>query len=327
MNSTDNGLIGPLQSYYDFLHEGILLLNTDHETVYCNPSAKKILCLKKERGLNKAADHLIMEPSLDSDNFIAALLREKKIHQTIQLKTCDNQYLEASLFCSCIQDDVTGEYLGQLVFFQDPFSVKESREQFNQRAQLLNALNGCTSEIIFILDLKGRTNVFVNDAMSDLLGWNAGDFINGGWPFTLSVIHPDDLKEIRKKCETDPFYGMKFQECIDAFSHSIRVRSNDGRWMSLNLNGNILEHDANGRPYLLLLFIKPDVLTHTGIRFTQREMEIARQLVRGQSSKMIAAMFRLSVHTVNDYRTQLLKKTGTTNTAALVNYLIERRLV
>jgi DNA-binding CsgD family transcriptional regulator/PAS domain-containing protein len=329
MITPDNGLIGPLQNFYDYLNEGILLLNQNHETLYCNPSAKKILCLRNNNIPSRATDHLIMEPPLDSVAFITELIQKKKIHQSVQLKTCDDLYFEVELFCSCIVDDVTGEYLGQLVFFQDPFSGSESEEQFRQKAHLLNALNGCTTEVVFILDLIHRCNLFVNDAMSDLLGWHAQDFINGGWPFTLSLIHPEDIPVLKDSEGYDPVQILKapYLDQKDSFRHSIRVKAKKGNWQSLHLNGNILEKDHNGNPYLLLLFIKPDAMVHSGIRFTQRELEIARQLVKGQSSKMIAAKFNLSVHTVNDYRAQLLKKTGTTNTAALVNYLIECKLV
>lgn len=329
MITTDNGLIGPLQNFYDYLHEGILLLNQNHEILYCNPSAKKILCLKKDNTLRSASDHLIMDPPLDSGSFVSELIQKKKVHQSVQLKTCDDVYFEVALFCSCIVDDVTGEYLGQLVFFQDPLAGKESAEQFRQKAHLLNALNGCTTEIVFILDLIRRCNLFVNDAMRDMLGWHADDFIKGGWPFTLSLIHPDDIPVLEDSEGYDPVQILKapYLDQKDSFRHSIRVKTNKGNWQSLRLNGNILEKDHDGKPHLLLLFIKPDAMVHSGIRFTQRELEIARQLVKGQSSKMIAGKFNLSVHTVNDYRAQLLKKTGTTNTAALVNYLIECKLV
>lgn len=49
-----------------------------------------------------------------------------------------------------------------------------------------------------------------------------------------------------------------------------------------------------------------------------REREIVRLLAKGLSSKKIAYKLGISVHTVDTHRRNMLRKTGSTNTAQLV---------
>ena len=53
---------------------------------------------------------------------------------------------------------------------------------------------------------------------------------------------------------------------------------------------------------------------------TPRELELAKLVVAGHSSKQIAAMLGLSTKTVENHRAHLMKKTGAMNTADLARF-------
>jgi DNA-binding NarL/FixJ family response regulator len=61
-------------------------------------------------------------------------------------------------------------------------------------------------------------------------------------------------------------------------------------------------------------------LLKTPIHFSKREIEVLQLICKGQSSKQIAASLRLQETTVEDYRKDMLKKSGNKNTAELVNF-------
>ena len=216
----------------------------------------------------------------------------------------------------------------KLIFFKDPELSDTDSDFFGQKTELLHALNGCTSELVLVIDLLHQSNVFVNDFVNEVLGWDAAELIDGGWAFGLKLIHPDDISIIRSAYR-DFTKVLKSSASNPGLSYSclVRVRSKSGEYIKMNFTGSSLQQDENGSSCLLLFFAKPELDNEQNLKFTPRETEIARLLVQGHSSKMIAAKFNLSIHTINGYRAQLMKKTGATNAAGLVNYLIEKKLV
>jgi DNA-binding CsgD family transcriptional regulator len=60
---------------------------------------------------------------------------------------------------------------------------------------------------------------------------------------------------------------------------------------------------------------------------TPREQEVLRWIAAGRPNKQIAAQLQLSVHTVETYRTNLMRKLGLHSTAELVRYAMEQGLV
>jgi DNA-binding NarL/FixJ family response regulator len=59
------------------------------------------------------------------------------------------------------------------------------------------------------------------------------------------------------------------------------------------------------------------------ISFTPRELQVCLKVSKGMSNKEIADELKISVRTVEDYRQELLRKTGAKNTAQLVEYVYE----
>lgn len=62
-------------------------------------------------------------------------------------------------------------------------------------------------------------------------------------------------------------------------------------------------------------------------RLSQREFEVFRRLVAGQSPGEVARALHLSVKTVSTHKARILEKMGMRSTAELVRYAVEHRLV
>ncbi len=60
---------------------------------------------------------------------------------------------------------------------------------------------------------------------------------------------------------------------------------------------------------------------------TRRELEVLQQVTHGKTSKEIAEELNLSLDTIKFHRKNILSKLNQPNTAALVNFAIEHRLV
>jgi DNA-binding NarL/FixJ family response regulator len=60
---------------------------------------------------------------------------------------------------------------------------------------------------------------------------------------------------------------------------------------------------------------------------TKRETEIVKLVAEGKTAKIIAEKMFISIHTVNTYRKNILKKLGVKNSSELVMYAIKSNLI
>ncbi len=78
------------------------------------------------------------------------------------------------------------------------------------------------------------------------------------------------------------------------------------------------------QPHAAGIWAFEDLSAHRQLSFqlTPREREIAAQLIKGMTSKLIGRYLNISPRTVDVYRGRLMRKTGAATTADLVNRLL-----
>lgn len=64
-----------------------------------------------------------------------------------------------------------------------------------------------------------------------------------------------------------------------------------------------------------------------GVPVTDRETDIIRGIAEGLSNKLIADKLKLSTHTVNTHRKNIMAKLGVNNTAGIVMFAVKNRLL
>lgn len=64
-----------------------------------------------------------------------------------------------------------------------------------------------------------------------------------------------------------------------------------------------------------------------GIPVTDREIDIIRGIAEGLSNKLIADKLKLSTHTVNTHRKNIMSKLGVNNTAGVVMFAVKNQLL
>lgn len=169
----------------------------------------------------------------------------------------------------------------------------------------------------------------------------------------LSLIHPDDLTFVSNaeskaiQCYYEGIAKGKILEYKTIYNFRLKIAS--GAYELFNHQAIVFETDENGK-YLRSLNIHTNInhitttnnynLSLLGLNenpsyfninlskesnasisaeriLTKREMEIARLLVKGDSSKLIADKLFLSVETVKTHRRNILRKAGCVNTVQL----------
>ncbi len=64
-----------------------------------------------------------------------------------------------------------------------------------------------------------------------------------------------------------------------------------------------------------------------GVPVTEREIDIIRGIAEGLSNKLIADKLKLSTHTVNTHRKNIMAKLGVNNTAGVVMFAVKNKLL
>ncbi len=85
-----------------------------------------------------------------------------------------------------------------------------------------------------------------------------------------------------------------------------------------------------GKPYFsqeIILHILKKTHTIHKIQFTDREKEVLKLICQGHSSQDIADTLNLGLRTVEKCRSDLMQKTGTTNSISLAVFAVKNRLI
>jgi len=209
--------------------------------------------------------------------------------------------------------------------------------------------------VIFIIDYSTMQYLYFNG--NDFTGNVAEDSLKGGVEFAISNVHPEDIEKLMSqifpyiknflvKLPVETYKDYKF-------SFNFRYKKRDGSWQHFiqhstyfpDKPGNLRYNFGMGNnlpdSYENNITLTIEKRTKGGIRtidiksitvgspniFTKRESEVLALIYQGLISSAIAEKLCLSEHTVKNHRKNMLKKSGTANTAALVSYALENKLI
>lgn len=120
-------------------------------------------------------------------------------------------------------------------------ALRDSEEKF--RMVLDNSL-----DIIYQINLKNRTFDYVSRAAKGVTGYEIEDFVKGGFDFTHSLVHPDDLEIVRNS------YNQAIESIAKGIrEHSIEYRLNTKhkglRWIREN---RAIVSDSDEQPVAII---------------------------------------------------------------------------
>lgn len=207
----------------------------------------------------------------------------------------------------------------------------------------------------YILNYKEKRYHFVSSTVKDVIGYSAEEFIEKGNDYYLTLLHPEDLKvytsDIFRQFLAKTQELNKHQLQHTRFSINYRIRRKDNQYVHVLQQYKIVDFTKDGFPLVAVGYIcdissikssTKIVLSATtnvpeqAVReirvesesekkfpLSKRETEIIHFLIKGLSSKQIAAKLGISLFTVNAHRRNILSKTNCTNTAEIVYYALE----
>jgi len=218
----------------------------------------------------------------------------------------------------------------------------------------------CISSPFIITDHSTLEFIYASKNIKNLVGYSDQDIIKDKIIASHEVVHPDDTQRLFFLFEDlfEIYFSIPLEDRLKyIFTHSLRIKKRDGKFIWLLHEFVFLKHDHEGKPLISLsrvndmtsmkgddtigLYIgKYDDQCNYSIQFSKRypqlkdviqlsrrEIEILKMISDGYLSKQIADKLHISFHTVNTHRQHMLEKTHTTTSSEMVSYACEHGII
>lgn len=209
----------------------------------------------------------------------------------------------------------------------------------------------------YVFNVKELRFDFISEEFQGITGWSPESF---GLEQFLDAIHPEDqpfyvnsqqaiASQLVQKVSSEELYYYKVSldfrfRCANGQykrmlqqTVSLRQDESGAQLFTLGIHTDISHLKTDNQPVLSIIGLEgrpswyniiPEKVFESAQMptLTQRELEIARLLCLGMSSRHIAEQLHLSDLTVATHRKNILRKLGVSNTVGLVQYLVKAGL-
>ncbi len=110
--------------------------------------------------------------------------------------------------------------------------------------------------LVVMYNIRNGKYIYVNKSVKKILGYSPEDFIEGGFEFVSSIVHPEDLPRILKenskaleKADKSKFKKID-QSPIATFEY--RMRHKNGKWIWFYTEGSVFKRDKEDKTELVL---------------------------------------------------------------------------
>jgi PAS domain S-box-containing protein len=121
-------------------------------------------------------------------------------------------------------------------------------------ARLLEQIADSVPALVALYNINSGEYIYVNKAITKLLGYTPQEFIEGGVEFAVSIMHPDDVGKIMQKNQQalDEANANSDVQDEPIVNFEYRMRHKDGAWRWLHTDGTIFSRSSTGKVELLL---------------------------------------------------------------------------
>ncbi|ANI90242.1 hypothetical protein A9P82_13645 [Arachidicoccus ginsenosidimutans] len=252
-------------------------------------------------------------------------------------------------------------YLREIYYDKEQSDEHDVLELFAKLQGFANTGFGALP-LLFIIDYRKREYILYSDAVRQIAGYHPRDFLDSGLEMLLYVYQKDDFKIYNEKifsrnCEFLRSIPQSEHENY-LFSYTFRISDAKGKHQQIWQRGSYITSPETGLPLyslgicLNLTAVKTDTrMVHTIEKmnrnspanlmmetnyffpneedklFSKREKEVLLYMADGLSTKQIADKMRVADTTVITYRKKMMEKSNTKNTAALIAYSTQNRII
>jgi DNA-binding CsgD family transcriptional regulator len=232
-----------------------------------------------------------------------------------------------------------------------PDDVKIDDKKYLEKSGLINFLNYQQGNVTFLIEVKQLRVILVRGSVLKYTGYSPAEFGNNILLKFMSMFVPeqrsfmsDFVTWILNMQKNVPF-EYKSRQSISAWG--MRLLHRDGRSIRCYINIIPLEFNDQNNPTLIMMsfqevshLVKGDDYCMRGIFgeddkkvfvyysnedrtvdteiISEREREVLQYISQGLDTKQIAGEMKISNNTVDNHRRNMLARTGTRDTTALI---------
>jgi DNA-binding CsgD family transcriptional regulator len=205
----------------------------------------------------------------------------------------------------------------------------------NKLDEIREKIHTSEESCFFLFDLLSGKCCYFCPSIISILGYDHRKYLNKGYLFFKSIIHPQDFLFFIDELLTLIASGENTNEKLfygNPAGITIRIRNMEGNWTSTRICLVYLKETCCKIDKILLGFIEKESIKHNALsvsafNITTREKEVFRYLSEGQSAKMIADILSISEATVITHRKNLIQKLSVKNSAELIKKGFEFNLL
>ncbi len=189
----------------------------DLEFLFLNPSAETIMGRKSSDLTGSTV--LKHFPGIQKDSFferLAAIITSGK-GDTIEFVIADPAGFPKWIkgHCSLLED-------GILMTFEDTTQQRRMEEQLRESQHFIQSITEASPEIIYVYDLNTGRNVYMNQRMTDVLGYSLAQAESTNF---FDLIHPDDRIRLE-----EAFSRLTHATDNEIVEDEFRFRTASGAW-------------------------------------------------------------------------------------------------
>jgi DNA-binding CsgD family transcriptional regulator len=219
---------------------------------------------------------------------------------------------------------------------QEILALNNIHLEFSQLLSYLVHTSLTEDNCFFLYDLLLDKCSYFCSSVTNILGYDHRKYLNKGFLFFKSIIHPSDfsffIDEILTLVKLAEKEGNDKVFTGNNSGITIRIKHRNGEWLRTKVFLIYLKETNHAVVKILLGFIEKDstsldnILT-TPALITSREKEVFRYLSVGNSAKMIANKLSISENTVITHRKNLIQKLQVKNSAEMITRGLELNIL
>ncbi|MGB3532321.1 MAG: GAF domain-containing protein [Microcoleaceae cyanobacterium] len=122
-----------------------------------------------------------------------------------------------------------------------------AEEALKSSQRWVQQIADASPNILYLYDLAGQRNLYVNPTVADILGYSAEEILQMENTFVQELIHPDDLENL-----TDYYAQMTIGIDGDIFEIEYRMKHRSGEWLWLVSRDTVFDKTESGVPTQIL---------------------------------------------------------------------------
>ncbi|MBO9700210.1 MAG: PAS domain S-box protein [Sporocytophaga sp.] len=257
----------PQQTKSEELNDACLSINKDGKITHWNKQAERLFGYQEQEVIGNSLILLIPERMQQElvENVIAS--KNKKI------KKKDNKDEVKVLNGIFPIKDLSGNHIASGILHNDDVTLQKAEDKLKETRELINQIADSTPNVLYVFDTRYRKIVYVNKAITEVLGYT---------PEEVREMSPIQIKALihsKNQINIENWVDMFSEQAKDQILESeCRFLNKNGDWRWMNKRETVFRRDEDGLPVLIL-----------GIVQDITEQKKAQEKVRKSKSLLLEA--------------------------------------